>query len=122
MTLLQITTSPVDTTAIGAGSDTVTILDLLMKGGFMMIPIIILSIVAIYIFTERVLTIKKASKIPDQFMDNIKNRVLEGDVNGAKMMCAQTSSPIARMIEKGIARIGSPLKNIETSIEKRRKN
>ena len=54
---------------------------------------------------------------PDSFMGNIRDRVQQGDINGAKMLCSQNSTPIARMIEKGISRIGSPLKNIEVSIE-----
>lgn len=94
-----------------------SILSLAVKGGFMMIPILILSVIAIYIFFERLLTINKASREPDSFMGRVKELVLKGDVTGAKLLCAQTQSPIARMIEKGISRIGSPLKNIEASIE-----
>ncbi len=82
-----------------------------------MIPIVLLSFVAIYIFFERFLTIRKANQDPDAFMHRIKEQVLKGDINGAKLLCSQTDSPIARMIEKGISRIGSPLKNIEASIE-----
>lgn len=82
-----------------------------------MIPIVLLSFVAIYIFFERFLTIQKANQNPDAFMHKIKEQVLKGDINGAKLLCSQTDSPIARMIEKGISRIGSPLKNIEASIE-----
>lgn len=82
-----------------------------------MIPILILSIVAVYIFVERVRMINGASKTPDEFMPQIRQQVEKGDVNGAKMTCQQHDSPVARMIEKGIARIGSPLKNIEVSIE-----
>lgn len=82
-----------------------------------MIPILILSMVAVYIFVERIMTIKKASMAPDSFMGSIRDRVQQGDINGAKMLCSQNSTPIARMIEKGISRIGSPLKNIEVSIE-----
>ncbi len=82
-----------------------------------MVPIVILSFVAIYIFFERFLTIQKANQDPNAFMHKIKEQVLKGDINGAKLLCSQTDSPIARMIEKGISRIGSPLKNIEASIE-----
>ena len=83
----------------------------------MMIPILVLSIVAVYIFVERVRMINSASKTPDEFMSQIRQQVEKGDVNGAKLTCQQHDSPVARMIEKGIARIGSPLKNIEVSIE-----
>lgn len=83
----------------------------------MMIPIVLSSFVAVYIFVERVLTINKANQSPDAFVGKIKELVLKGDINGAKLLCTQFDSPIARMIEKGVSRIGSPLKNIEASIE-----
>jgi len=83
----------------------------------MLIPILILSLLAVYIFVERILTIQRASKNPSEFIDNIKKMVLDEDINGAKALCIQTGTPIAKMIEKGISRIGSPLKNIEVSIE-----
>lgn len=82
-----------------------------------MIPIVLSSFVAVYIFVERVLTINKANQSPVAFIGKIKELVLKGDINGAKLLCAQFNSPIARMIEKGVSRIGSPLKNIEASIE-----
>lgn len=118
MLLFQISTnSPTDTTALETAPDTISILDLALKGGYMMIPLVILSILAVYIFVERVLTIKRAAKIPGQFAEKIRNLVHMGDISGARMMCAQTDSPAARMIEKGISRIGSPLKTIEAAIE-----
>ena len=82
-----------------------------------MIPIAISSIVAIYIFIERWLTVNRADKSPDSFMENIKGLVLKGDINGAKIICSQFDNPVARMIEKGLSRIGSPLKTIEASVE-----
>lgn len=97
--------------------DSLSVMELAVKGGFMMIPIVLSSFVAVYIFVERVLTIKKANQSPDAFIGRIKELVLKGDINGAKLLCAQFDSPIARMIEKGVSRIGSPLKNIEASIE-----
>ncbi|MGK7392394.1 MAG: MotA/TolQ/ExbB proton channel family protein [Candidatus Cyclobacteriaceae bacterium M2_1C_046] len=114
--LLQLNVAT-DTAAVAEGGDAVSLMDLLLQGGFMMIPIILLSIVAIYIFVERVLTINKAAKTPAHFMSQVKDRVQQGDINGAQMLCSQYDSPIARMIEKGVSRIGSPLKNIEVSIE-----
>ncbi|MEQ9307525.1 MAG: MotA/TolQ/ExbB proton channel family protein [Marinoscillum sp.] len=99
------------------GLETISVLQLLLKGGYMMIPILILWVGAIYIFVERLLLIKNSSKTPDDFKERIRGMVLNGDVEGAKLLCAQTDTPVARMIEKGISRIGSPLKNIEVSIE-----
>lgn len=97
--------------------NTLSAIELALDGGFMMIPIILSSFVAVYIFIERILTINKANQDPDAFVGRIKAMVLKGDINGAKMLCSQFDSPIARMIEKGVSRIGSPLKNIEASIE-----
>jgi biopolymer transport protein ExbB len=95
----------------------ISLWDLTVKGGPLMIPIVLSSFIAIYIFVERMLTIGKANQNSDAFMARIKELVLKGDVNGARLLCAQFDSPVARMIEKGLARIGSPLKNIEASIE-----
>lgn len=117
MTLLQITTLPNDSAEGLVQDNSVQFIDLLFQGGFMMIPILLLSLGAVYIFVERVMTIDKASKTPEDFIDDVKVKVLNGDVNGAKVLCNDTDSPIARMIEKGVHRIGSPLKNIEVAIE-----
>jgi biopolymer transport protein ExbB len=115
MVLLQIST---DTTVVApVTNSTLSIIDLAIAGGWVMIPIALLSVAAIYLFIERVLVISKANADPDPLMARVKEMVLRGDINGAKMVCAQNDSPVARMIEKGIARIGSPLKTIEGSIE-----
>lgn len=114
MILLQVVA---DTTSFDNVDQSISVLDLAVQGGFMMIPIIILSVIAIYFFFERLMIINKANESPDQFMNRVKESVLKGDINGAKMLCAQQDSPVARMIQKGLSRIGSPLKNIEASIE-----
>lgn len=116
MILLQIVTDAVTEPEAVTG-ETLSVIDLAMQGGFMMVPIAVLWVLAIYLFIERILTINKANQDPDAFMGRIKELVLRGDINGAKMLCSQNPTPVARMIEKGIARIGSPLKNIEASIE-----
>ncbi len=103
--------------AVEVVQETISVWDLTLKGGWMMIPLAILWIIAIYLFIERLLTINKANQNPDQFMGSVKGLVLKGDINGARMLCSQNDTPIARMIEKGISRIGSPLKTIEASIE-----
>lgn len=114
MILTQIITAPQDSVAT---DQAISVWQLTMAGGPIMVPIILSSFIAIYIFVERILTINRANTSPDVFMGKIKELVLKGDVNGAKILCAQFDTPIARMIEKGISRIGSPLKNIEASIE-----
>ena len=99
------------------GDETISVLELLMNGGYVMIPILLLWMVAIYIFVERQRTLNAAAKTPENFKDQIRSLVIAGDINGAKLLCGRTDTPIARMIEKGISRIGNPLKNIEVSIE-----
>ena len=95
----------------------ISVMDLLFKGGFMMIPIFLLFIITIYILIERILVINKESKSPKNFTDEIITRVNNNDINGAKLICNDTNNPIARMILKGLNKIESSLKNIETSIE-----
>lgn len=108
-TLLQITeTAP--------SSESINLIDLTMKGGPIMIPLAVLSIIAVYLTIERFLTLKKASKLEANFMANIKDLVLNGNIKGARALCERTNSPIARMIEKGVTRIGKPLQDIDTSI------
>lgn len=97
--------------------ESLSVWDLAIKGGWIMVPLAALWVIAIYLFVERLLTINKANQDPDQFMGRVKDLVLKGDISGAKMLCSQNQSPIARMIEKGVSRIGSPLKTIEASIE-----
>jgi biopolymer transport protein ExbB len=97
--------------------ESIKLLDLLLKGGYMMIPLILLWIFAIYIFIERLLVIRKSAQTPDNFKDQIRQLVGDGRMEQARMLCVQTDTPVARMIEKGISRIGSSLKNIEVSIE-----
>jgi biopolymer transport protein ExbB len=105
------------TDGAGLTDQSLSLWQLALKGGFMMIPIVLCSFVAVYIFVERYLTINKANQSPDTFMARIREMVQRGDINGARLLCSQFDSPIARMIEKGVTRIGSPLKNIEASIE-----
>lgn len=114
MIFLQVVT---DTTAVEAVDESLSVLDLAIKGGFMMIPIAVLSVIAIYLFFERLMIINKANVEPGPFMNRVKDHVLRGDISGAKLLCAQEDSPVGRMIQKGLSRIGSPLKNIEASIE-----
>lgn len=82
-----------------------------------MIPIFALSFIAVVIMVERFITIKRASKDTNKFMEKVKSLILQGDIKSAKTLSEQTDSPVARMIEKGIMRLGRPLKDIESSIE-----
>jgi biopolymer transport protein ExbB len=102
---------------VEATTQSIGLLDLLIKGGYMMIPLYVLFVLAIFIFVQKVLVIKKASKTPGHLMDQVKVLVQSGQVEKAKMLCAGDNTPVANMISKGIDRIGSPLKNIEVAIE-----
>jgi biopolymer transport protein ExbB len=94
-----------------------SLIDLILKGGWIMLPLFLLSFVSIYIIIERYITIRRAAGNPDSFMAGIRALMVKGDLPGAKMLCAQNPSPLARMVEKGLRRIGLPLKEIETSVE-----
>ena len=120
MVVLQTLTSDSLTTLTNttdSSSTSIGLLDLLIKGGYMMIPLYLLFVVAIFIFVQKLLVIRKASKTPNQLLDQVKVLVQSGQIDKAKLLCAGESTPVANMITKGIDRIGSPLKNIEVAIE-----
>ena len=118
-TLLQIPgASPVTTpTTPTTPAESLSLIDLTLAGGPVMIPIGIIFILVIFLYFERYLTIRKAAKGDPKFMLNIRDYISGGNLDAAKMLCKNTDTPIARMIEKGIMRLGSPLKNIEVAVE-----
>jgi|TARA_B100001057_G_scaffold497353_1_gene601251 biopolymer transport protein ExbB len=95
----------------------ITVLELLFKGGFMMLPLLILFFFTIYIFIEKILIINRESKSPKNFNEEIINRIKNDDINGAKLICEDINNPVSRMILKGLDKLHTNLKNIETSIE-----
>ncbi len=99
------------------GELTLSILDLAMKGGWIIAVLALFSIIAVYIFIERYLVIAHASKEDRNFMNNIRDFILNGQIDSALGLCKSNTSPIARMIEKGISRIGKPLNDINAAIE-----
>jgi biopolymer transport protein ExbB len=104
------------TTTTKVGED-LTILGLLEKGGWVMIPIFVLFFIALFLFIERYLYISKTSKLDSTFLYTIKEMLYKGDVNGAMNYSKASSFPIAKLLEKGLSRIGSPIRDIETAIE-----
>lgn len=117
-TLLQITTDTISNTGIETTEqEELSLIALLMKGGVIMIPIALLFLITVFIYFERFFTIRRAAKGDSNFMLNIRDYISNGNVEAAKMLCKNTETPYARMIEKGIKRIGTPLKNIEVAIE-----
>ncbi|MEI7503667.1 MAG: MotA/TolQ/ExbB proton channel family protein [Paludibacter sp.] len=95
----------------------VSLWDIIQKGGIIMIPIGILFAVAIYIFIERYITIHNASSNEGNFMNDIQEMIESEKIDKALLLCKKNDLPIARMVEKGIKRIGRPIKEIEESIE-----
>jgi biopolymer transport protein ExbB len=111
--IMQNVSVPVET----AGDAELTLLDFAIKGGWVMIPIVLLSFVAAYIFIERYYVIRKATREDQNFMNRIKDYIHDGKVDAALALCRSTDNPSARMIEKGISRLGRPLHDISTAIE-----
>ncbi|HZK06605.1 MAG TPA: MotA/TolQ/ExbB proton channel family protein [Bacteroidales bacterium] len=91
--------------------------DLALKGGWIMAVLAAFSVIAIYIFIERFLTINTASREDTNFMNHIRDFIHDGKIEAALAMCRKTANPIARMIEKGLLRIGKPLNDINAAIE-----
>ena len=94
-----------------------SIFDLAMKGGWIMLVLAILSVIAVYIFIERYIVVKRATKYDASFMERIREYMKDGRIDSAKALCNGSDSPISRMIEKGLSRIGRPLNDINTAIE-----
>ncbi|MDT8393801.1 MAG: MotA/TolQ/ExbB proton channel family protein [Bacteroidales bacterium] len=95
----------------------ISIYELVLKGGWIMAILGLLSVIAVYIFIERFFTINKASREDKHFMNNIRDFIKGGKVDSALALCKSNKSPIARMIEKGLMRIGRPLNDINAAIE-----
>jgi biopolymer transport protein ExbB len=115
MILLQILTDSVSAPLVADKS--ISVLDLAVKGGVIMIPLALMWVIAVYVFIERLITINKAGRAPESFMNNVKDLVTRGDINGAKLICQQIDIPIAHILGKGVRRIGKPIEHIEKSME-----
>jgi biopolymer transport protein ExbB len=117
MGILLFITQDVTLPAQQAVQEKLTLMDLTIKGGWVMIPIILLAFVATYIFVERYYVIRKAGREDQNFMNRIKDYIHDGKIESAVALCKSTDSPSARMVEKGISRLGRPLQDINTAIE-----
>jgi biopolymer transport protein ExbB len=91
--------------------------ELLTLGGWIMVPLGILFVVTIFVFFERLIAIRKASKIEGNFMNIIRDHIVSGNVTAARSFAKNTNNPVARIIDKGIQRLGKPIDNIEKSME-----
>ena len=112
----------VDTTALAAATPvaqekTFSLIDMAIKGGWLMLVLLLLSIIAIYIFGNKWWMIRKAGNINKNFMNDIHDLIHEGKIKSAIALCQRYDSPVARLVEKGIERIGRPLQDIQTAVE-----
>lgn len=98
-------------------TESLSLLSLIIKGGWIMIPILTLSVIAVFLIVERYIVIRQASKVDPNFMNNIKEFLLAGKMDSALAMCKSTNTPIARLLEKGLKRLGKPIKEIESAVE-----
>lgn len=100
---------------------TLSVMDLLLSGGaagqIIIAILFVLLFVAVYIYFERLFAIKAASKMDDNFMNQIRDHVAKGNIQAAKMLCTQNHNPVSQLTAKGLSRIGSPLEDINTAIE-----
>jgi len=121
--LLNISTAVQDDTVVNAASQTqevvkeINLWELALKGGWIMIPIFALLLIAVYIIIERIIGINKSAKEDPSFMNRIKDYIFDGKIDSAINLCRQTDSPTARMIEKGITRLGRPMDEIVQAVE-----
>ena len=94
-----------------------SLIDMAVKGGWLMIVLLVLSVIAIFIFGKKWWMIRQASKIDKDFMMDIRDYIHDGKVKSAKTLCSKFDTPVARMVEAGIDRIGKPLGDIQTAVE-----
>jgi len=124
MFLLQVTDTPatLDSMLTTPGAslspiEELSLMDLLIKGGWVMLPIAILAFLGLVIFIERYLTIKKASRYDSNLMIQVKQNIMSGRLEAALALCRNSNGPLGRMLQKGLTRIGRPIKDIEGAIE-----
>ena len=103
--------------AVPVEAPELSIWELCVEGGWIMIPLAVLAVISIYIFIERTIVTFKASRLDDSFMKRIKDYIHDGEIESALNLCKGTPSPYARLIAKGISRIGRPMNDVLVAIE-----
>ena len=125
LTLLAVAQTAIDTlaggnpvlTPVASGEPQMNLWDMACKGGWIMIILAVMSVITFYIFFERSVTIRKAGKDDPLFMDRIRDYIKTGEIKSAINYCRIANTPSARMIEKGITRIGRPVADVQAAIE-----
>lgn len=114
--LQQVDTAAADS-ARAAASQATSLLDVLVLGGWVMIPLVLLSILTIYLLIERWITIRQASSNPDAITDRVREYVRNGDVDGAIAYCERKDVPISRILQQGLERLGRPISEIQDAVQ-----
>lgn len=117
MVFLQQVDSVAADTAQAAAAQTSSVLDMLVLGGWVMIPLVLLSILTIYLLIERLITIRQASSNPDTITDRVRDFVRNGDVEGAIAYCEKKDVPITRILQQGLERLGRPISEIQDAVQ-----
>ncbi|ARA95029.1 MAG: MotA/TolQ/ExbB proton channel family protein [Bacteroidetes bacterium] len=102
--------------SLQAASDSMTVIDTLMRGGWVMVPILLLSILTIYLFVERLLTVRRAQADPGSITERVRAYVQSGDIRGALAFCEAQDKPIARILKQGLERLGRPISEIQDAV------
>lgn len=116
--LLQIDTlnNAVQQGAAAGKEETIRFFDLIYMGGWIMIPLGLMLLLTVYFFAERYIAIRQAARIDNNFMNIIRDHIVSGNVSAARSFAKNTNNPVARIIDKGIQRIGKPIDSIEKSM------
>lgn len=117
MTFLQITTVTPPVAEVPETDTSISLLDLLLKGGWVMLPVLLLSLIAVFVIIERFIALSRASQKSTGFLDQVRSAIQKGDLNAAQIAVSKYDTPAANMVLKGIKRIGSPIKDIESAME-----
>lgn len=117
MVFLQQVDSVAADSAQAAASQATSLLDVLVLGGWVMIPLVLLSILTIYLLVERLITIRQASSNPETITDRVRDFVRNGDVEGAIAYCEKKDVPITRILQHGLERLGRPISEIQDAVQ-----
>lgn len=117
MLLQDVSGLPLDTLQGASSEESLSLLDTIVQGGWVLIPIFLLSILAIYIFVERVITARRAATDPEAVTRQIRNYVQSGDIRGALAYCDSQNTPISRILKRGLERLGRPISEIQDAVQ-----
>jgi len=115
--LLQVDTTAAADSLQAASAEGSSLLDLLLLGGWVMVPLVLLSVLTIYLFIERIITIRQAGANPKAITERVRDYVRNGDVEGAISYCEQKDVPITRILKQGLERLGRPISEIQDAVQ-----